>query len=253
MNFKIFVINLDGSEDRLNNINSQCLNLNLTFERISAVRGSDLSVEDKNQCYSIEKNKKKYYKLLSDAEIGCSLSHISSWQKIIDDNLDFALVLEDDAILEKSIVDYINQIKTLDIESWDYIKLSHGRKIKKTIDTLFFSNGLSLNTCEKLPSTTTGQFISHLGAKKLLKHVFPICRPIDIDIQHWYEKDIRPLVAIPFPIQNGDFGSDINAISPDRRKIKKNSPLKIKNILKSAIYTYYNKKKLQLPKRKESI
>lgn len=247
MNFKIFVINLDSSTERLANMKAQCEQLNLQFERVSAVRGSELSQQKKEQCYSLAENKKQYYKVLSDAEIGCSLSHISCWQKMVDDNLDFALILEDDAILEKSIIEYIDAIKTFSIDSWDYIKLSHGSKIKPIQQSMSLDNGLTLNTCLKLPSTSTGQFISFNGAQKLLKHAFPICRPIDTDLQYWYEKDIVPLVAIPFPVLNGDFGSEINTISSDRRNVDKNAFVKVITTITHKINLFRYKHKLSLP------
>ncbi len=252
MKFNIFVINLDGSESRLESIKSQLDKIGQSFERVSAIRGSLLSEDEKKQVYSIESNKKNYYKLLSDGEIGCSLSHISCWRKIIDDNLDYALILEDDAIITSDLIKYINELKKISPDSWDYIKLSHGRKVKKSRDTMKLDNGLTLNTCLKLPSTTTGQFVSLTGAKKLLKHSLPISRPIDIDLQYWYEKDITPLVAIPFPIENGDFGSDINNLSGDRRDINKNRALKIKLKLISLFNILYNRKNLTLPTRKKN-
>ncbi|MCL2919420.1 glycosyltransferase family 25 protein [Shewanella litorisediminis] len=220
MKFKVLVINLDSSVDRLTSMQQQLDQLGLAFERISAVRGSLLSAAEKAKVYDLKANQAKYDKVLNDGEIGCYLSHVRSWEKILEDHLDFALVLEDDAILTPEITGFISKLAELS-QDWDYIKLSHGSKTKRIEQQLDLGDGLSLGTCLKLPSTTTGQFVSASGAKKLLASAYPIARPIDMDIQYWFEKDLRCLVTRPFPVLNGDFGSEINKTA-DRRQVERN-------------------------------
>lgn len=219
MNFKIFVINLDTSVERLASIQESCDRLDLKFQRVSAVLGSDLGKEEKAKVYNLRDNLQKYDKVLNDGEIGCYLSHGKCWTKIIEDELDYALVLEDDAILNDELPLYIEKLAA-SCHEWDYIKLSHGSKIKPVIESLDLGDGLFLQKSLKLNSTTTGQFISFRGAEKLLSSAFPISRPVDIDIQHWYEKSLRCFTVSPFPVQNHDFISEINEIT-DRRTVRK--------------------------------
>ena len=217
--FKIFVINLDSSQDRLVSIAQQFDKLGLEFERVSAVRGSDLSKQEKSEIFDLDINLQKYHKILNDGEIGCYLSHVRCYEKIIAEQLDYALILEDDAILTEHINGYIKNIPMIS-NDWDYIKLSHGSKVKKVIDTVSIGDNLSLSTAKKIPSTNTGQFVSLSGAEKLMAHAFPIARTIDVEIQYWFENQLRCFVALPSPILNGDFGSEINQVS-DRREAKK--------------------------------
>ncbi|WP_111978239.1 glycosyltransferase family 25 protein [Algibacillus agarilyticus] len=211
MQYKIFIINLPSSTERLAQIKQQCDALGLRFDRVDAVRGSELPASEKARYYNPNVNKQKYDKQLNDGEIGCYLSHVSCWQQVVDNKLDFALILEDDAILTTNIPLFIQKIQTL-TQNWDYIKLSHGSKTKTVKNTLALGDNLSLHTCLKLPSTTTGQFVSQSGAQKLLAHAFPIARPVDVDIQHWFEKSLKVFVVRPFPVLNGDFGSEINNV-----------------------------------------
>ncbi len=219
MKFKIFVINLDSSVDRLKSMQAQCDRLGLKFERISAVRGCDLSAGEKSQVYSLEHNLKKYDKVLNDGEIGCYLSHIKCWEKLIAEELDYALVLEDDGILTEELPLFIKKLAK-SFQHWDYILLSHGSKVKPVIDSLDMGDGLWLQKALKLNSTTTGQFISLQGAQKLVTSALPISRPVDMDIQHWFEKSLRCFVVNPFPVLSGDFSSDITTVG-DRRFVKK--------------------------------
>ena len=219
MKFKIFVINLDTSIDRLNSMQAQCDRLGLLFERISAVRGCDLSESDKSKVYSLEQNLRKYDKVMNDGEIGCYLSHIKCWEKMIAEELDYVLVLEDDGILTDELPLFITKVAK-SLEYWDYILLSHGSKIKPVIDSLDIGDGLWLQKTLKLNSTTTGQFISFKGAQKLVSSALPIARPVDMDIQHWFEKSLRCFVVSPFPVLSGVFSSDISS-SGDRSDVQK--------------------------------
>jgi glycosyl transferase family 25 len=247
MSFNIFVINLDSSVDRIENMQAQCNELGLTFERVSAVRGKNLSSDEKAAVYNRAVNLAKYDKELNDGEIGCYMSHARCWEQIVAQNLDYALILEDDAILTPEIKGYIAKLADSSQE-WDYIKLSYGRKPKSILNAIDLGDGLSLGQCIKLPSTTTGQLVSLAGAKKLLEHAFPIARPIDIDIQFWYEKSLRSFVVRPFPILNGDFGSEINQVT-DRRQVDKRQFARIWQKVKFEINLFLKRGRLAaLPK-----
>lgn len=248
MNFKILVINLESSADRLVSMQAQCDRLGLTFERVAAVRGSELSPAEKAEVYDLDTNTNKYDKVLNDGEIGCYMSHYRCWEKILSDDLDFALILEDDGILTDEMPKYLEKLADTFTE-WDYIKFSHGRKPKEDVASVDIGDGLTIGQCIKLPSTTTGQLVSRDGAKKLLKHALPIARPIDMDIQYWYEKSLRCFVARPFPVLNGDFGSEINKVT-DRRKVDKNRGRRIWQKIKFEFMLLINRGKLPpFPKR----
>lgn len=98
--YKVFVINLDRSPERLEQMAMQLKNIGLDFERISAVDGNAQTDEFLNKYYSSKLNRKKYYAPLKKAEIGCYISHLKACEKIVRDNLDYAIILEDDIILE---------------------------------------------------------------------------------------------------------------------------------------------------------
>lgn len=242
MKFKIFVINLDSSVERLKSMQAQCDRLGLKFERVSAVRGCELSVHDKSKIYSLEQNLKKYDKVLNDGEIGCYLSHIKCWKKLIEEELDYALVLEDDGMLTDELPLFITKLAK-SFEHWDYIHLSHGSKVKPVIDSLDMGDGIWLQKTLKLNSTTTGQFISFKGAQKLVSSALPISRPVDMDIQHWYEKSLRCFVVSPFPVLSGDFSSDITTMG-DRSFVKKRPLKRIWQKIKFEVMLLINRSEL---------
>ena len=77
---KIFVINLDRRPDRLAHMSKLFADLDLQFDRISAVDGAKLNTHE----------------YVRPGEIGCFLSHRICWKRIVDENLSAAAILEDD-------------------------------------------------------------------------------------------------------------------------------------------------------------
>ncbi|XQF91667.1 glycosyltransferase family 25 protein (plasmid) [Pseudoalteromonas espejiana] len=120
----IFVINLARSTKRLIQTTERLSAVNLTFKRIDAIDGNNLTVKQKKYLnYSSQLNKQKYHYALSNGQIGCYLSHRKAWQKIVDEKLKYAIVLEDDFYIDDSIHDAIKNIEQLN-QPWQLIKLA---------------------------------------------------------------------------------------------------------------------------------
>ena len=80
-NTNIFIINLDRSKDRLENIKENCKNANINFIRWNAIDGSKLNINKLISNNQLDSN----HKMMVGA-IGCSLSHISLWKYAINKN-----------------------------------------------------------------------------------------------------------------------------------------------------------------------
>lgn len=150
MKFDIFVISLDRAKER----REKCI---ATLERYGlhpiifpAVDGDKLTEAELSQT-CINSNKQTINLALgrtvtishafSKREIGCALSHLRLYQKIVDENYAFALILEDDAILESPIVELIDTLKTWNNHQWDVIQLSRDSGIR----TPFYSKKYKLS------------------------------------------------------------------------------------------------------------
>ncbi len=79
--------------------------LNIKF--VDAVDGRILSDTELNRMFDSEASYKKYGRKLNKGEIGCTLSHIKCYEKLIESDDIFALILEDDI----SIINDINILK----------------------------------------------------------------------------------------------------------------------------------------------
>ncbi len=133
---------------------------------------------------------------LCSGQVGCYESHVRIWQKVVDLNLDSALVLEDDADITytQNTVDKLNEflseLKT--IPNWDlaYIGNVGLHPVKQQ---------LAKHITE--PSNWEGLFtyyISNKGARKLIQNAFPIRMAIDIYVgQEARQGHIRTVSMTP--------------------------------------------------------
>ena len=80
---KIFIINLEKDKDRFNNICNQLQSYNFyNYERVDAIYGKDVY--------------HNYNTKLRPSQLGCYLSLLKTCNKIVEQNLEYGIVLEDD-------------------------------------------------------------------------------------------------------------------------------------------------------------
>ena len=85
---KVFIINLEKDKNRLDNIHKQLQTFSfIDYEKIDAINGNELINTHGN--------------ILKKSQIGCFLSHIKAVYQIIKQNLNYALILEDDITLSE--------------------------------------------------------------------------------------------------------------------------------------------------------
>lgn len=216
---KILLINLDKSPQRLARCDALLKSAGLEYERISGIYGADIQLEQRAQYYSNDLGCRSYYKELNPGEIGCYLSHRKAWQKIVDENLPFAVILEDDFSLCGDLARVIDLVANVEHE-WHYIKLAQHKRKRKVIHQIPLAE-FSLVTYDKVPARTCAQIVSLDGAKRLLAASSPFGRPIDIDLQHWWEKNINLFGIEPCPLMpNDNIASEIDKFA-QRHKAKK--------------------------------
>lgn len=226
--FKIFVINLNESTERLERLKSEFERIGLDFERLPAVDGRKLSDNQILKHYSPELNRKNYFVPLSKPEIGVYLSHLMACEKIISENLDFGIILEDDIVLKDGF-QMIPQVLCSLNEKWNYIKLIAPGKKKKINERIQVSIPIRLNiksylkdanstnnekiietasigvpamfeliTWNEPPIGTSAYAITLDGAKEFLSKRSKFFRPIDVDLQYEWETSLKIQGLRPF-------------------------------------------------------
>jgi len=208
MKYKIFIINLDSSTARWDACKRQFGNAKI--ERISAIEGAMLSENELTKHFDYELNKLQYHKTLTSGEIGCYHSHQLVWKRIVDEQLDFAIVLEDDFVLNEGMDELLTSLAHISVP-WDYIKLSESPEKRKEIAS-FAVNQFRMVSYNKIPAGTVAQAVSLNGAYKLLRASESFGRPVDIDLQYWWENQIKVFGFKPYAFKsNQTFKSDIDS------------------------------------------
>ena len=204
----VLVINLDHSTARLAETRRQLEQLGLPFHRIPAVDGLALSAPERSRCYDPGLNRLQFHKSLSDGEIGCYLSHLRAWQWIVDHDLDYALILEDDVACGPELIAALDCLEQLP-PGWDLIKL--GSFSRKPILATTSVDSFQLCRYLKPPISAFAQVVSRRAAEQLLRTRVPFGRPIDVDLQHPWETGLEVLGLEPYPVSfRPDVPSDID-------------------------------------------
>lgn len=177
----IYVINLKKSVDRLNIIKDNFDRYNIKFNRFDAHYGKELPNEAINSNTSLVcKNI-----LCNYGMIGCAMSHMDLWKKLVNDtNVDHYIIFEDDALIGDDFMQTIGEIDNLKHNlNFDILSLYCGPGPNcihiKNISTL--KNGVNVGK-PLFPLSLTSYIISKQGAQKLLAMINKINYHIDMDI-----------------------------------------------------------------------
>ena len=94
-----FVINLDSSKDRLCSISQRLNELGVSFVRIPAINGralSDQQISEITYPYNHYESRVRFTRELTKGEVGCFLSHRKCWERLLESDEQWALIMEDD-------------------------------------------------------------------------------------------------------------------------------------------------------------
>jgi len=172
----IFVINLDSAKDRLQKFKVPFDKHNIPFFRWSATPGSALDSSKFGKKPLMEGVYITGFREWSKNEAACGVSHIQLLQHIVKNNLPWAIILEDDGILKRNI--------TLFLKEWD---------IPINAELVLINNRAEFDEVANIGNTfsygklvggagTDGYLVSKIGAKKLLKILYPLKDPLDFQL-----------------------------------------------------------------------
>ena len=202
---------MSSSSDRFNYISQQLEQQNLSFKRIPGVDIKERQ-DLKNKYYSKVRNKLDYHTPLTDGEIGCYIAHRNAWKAILDDNIDFGLVLEDDAYLKenlKLILDNLHNTKS----DWDILKLADLSTSPRKGTNIEKFQKFDIQSYYKPPTLCIAEVITRKGAKILLNLSNTFGRPVDVDKQWFCFKGLKIKGIKPYPVNcNNQFKSEIDSI-----------------------------------------
>lgn len=247
LHLKIFVINLERSKDRLDRVTSLFEAENISFERIDAIDGkTEKKLVNQHRYSRIPMH--KWFRPLTDGEIACALSHLKAYQEIIDQDLDYALILEDDFVLQdgwRECLLAIQNIKT----PYDLIKLAN-TKPKDFHATEHIGQIHSLGKSFPPPRDALATLASRAGAKKMVEGISHIYRPIDFEMKNFWEYDLDIYAVYPNPFQQAKLEAIPSLIGFRAHYRNVSLVEKVKTYLRKYVYQVYHKLNLFQAKNK---
>ena len=192
----IFVINLDRSVARLENVTRQLHGAGLEFERIPAIDGRMLpEAELSRMCPD---NSRHFFAPLTPGEVGCWLSHARALRTMVDRGLPHCVVFEDDFELRPGFARCLGELLALGDRLPDAVKMFGTRSHGEVLAAL--PGGERVVRSNSPPICTTCTLWTDRGARKLLAASSRIMRPIDVQLKHWWEMDLDVAWASPPPV-----------------------------------------------------
>lgn len=174
---RTFIINLERSHVRRAHIIAEAERCGLNYELFPAVDGSKLTDEELGKFCDIEAIA-KCPEWLTPGMIGCALSHYFVYDRIVEDDIDVAFVLEDDMVLPEDMIALLDQIKERiidgEIVTLHYFGLEGCSLSSQDVEELGGGRSLYFPMNPAEPITTGGYVITNLAAQSMLEVIRPV-------------------------------------------------------------------------------
>lgn len=210
MKVETYLINLDGSDERLQRATEQLQAVDWSFQRFSAYDGREQDLASFEN-YDDVATQQTLGRRLLNSELGCYLSHYGCAEKFLQTDADYLVVLEDDMKITtdfktsvEQILSYLDQHQDLD---WYLINLA--AKKKKFAKDIVKIDDFSLWHAYYFPIRGLGLIWSRKGAEAFVASGKTMTMPVDIFFQTWLSKNGKGLGVWPALVKPAGLDSDI--------------------------------------------
>lgn len=204
----VWVVNLDKSTDRWHNCEEEFAKQDVIAERFPATLGKALTEDELQEKVTFGG---RYF--CTPGMLGCFMSHLRIWERVVKEGHEAAVALEDDVVLFSKFNERLATILKELPSDWDVCLLGAVGNIQTEYEPFYMklygmlagggraSPGKTRGVSENLyvpykPAGTHAYMVSQRGAKKLLEH-FPKAR-YHVDLTAWSLKSLRLYAAKEF-------------------------------------------------------
>lgn len=229
-----FIISLPKDAHRREHLERQLLQTNIPYDVIEAVNGAALPDEELAAAYDRRKAVRMFNRELSKGEIGCALSHVKIYRKMVEENIPYALILEDDAsLLDADLPATLAQLaRTYPAQTPVAVLLSHVRRYdahsRRPLDGRHAVYDAYRGVCAH------GYVVTRAAADILLKNLYPV--HVVADKWEYVQQRMFPVKAlVPYAIglTPASLSSSISAMG-----------VRAKRVVQGRNYSYYVRKYL---------
>ena len=217
MKIATYLINLDGSDERLSAISAALQKHGIAFERISAVDGRRFNV-DTHPLYDKVRTLRYMGRDLVGGELGCYMSHIKCAETFLVSDADIAIVIEDDMACNHNfaptIIQAVQWLQSHGHADWQILNFGNQKmKLATALQPIASdSKGAVLQHAHYFPMTTTGIVWSRSGAQAFLQATKQnrIFCPVDNFFRYWQTRANKGYCFWPPLVETSGVGSDID-------------------------------------------
>ena len=211
MKTQAMIIHLARATARRVQVTAMQEHLPLPAEVVDAVDGQQLA-ELQKHAYQPRLSQPRYPFELRLSEIAVFHSHRRCWQRIVDQGLDAALILEDDLQFDADIFPPALSLALAPLRPGDFIRLPI--KERGTPVEVIASNGPArLLAYDRVGLGMQAQLVSREAAEALLAASEQFDRPVDDFVQMQWLHEVRVLTVWPSGVQevSGNLGGSLNS------------------------------------------
>ena len=169
---KSYVINLKINPERLKSIDQQLKRVKIKYQRFEAIYGKDLDLNQLSENQTLAPGVKDAW-INRRGTLGCYLSHVEVWKKILDDpDCQVGLIFEDDAVVRPNIISSIYDSLRDVPPDWDLLYLGSYKLRGKTIKNKFIKP--VVGNIKGHNSGMFGYLINKRSIPKLLSILLPV-------------------------------------------------------------------------------
>jgi glycosyl transferase, family 25 len=196
-----FIINLGRDDVRWQNISTALRRLDIPYERVPAI-DARRRIQLIRRVIHRDFQYAPANRALTDAEIGCYLSHIAALKRVVRRDLPMAMIFEDDVVFDDAFLKFYQNdlpryLRTSDVVKFEGIHYPHTSKSGISIAAGDTSK-LVLRTKPTLGAAAYA--VTNNGARSLIKAVSVPDRPFDHKLayydRHWVDyAETEPFLA----------------------------------------------------------
>ncbi len=215
MDIPIFIIHLNKDTDKLVSITKEMSRHGLKACLFNAINGSKISSRHASQQWYDPYT----HRSLTYGELGCAMSHYKVWRKIIDENYEKVIILEDDVeILDDNL---ISKIADINANLFDIIYLGRKKITKQYENKVPIADDL---VKASYSYWTCGYLISLSGAHKLASlEFYNNVIPVDEYLPIMYQANTISYISHNYTPGNNNNPVRCYAFQPPLLKPKENA------------------------------
>lgn len=174
---KKIVISLSTAVERRKHISSEFAQKNVDFDFFDALTPEPATIFSQELGLRIDE------RILTKGELACFMSHVFLWKRMIDENIPYMAIFEDDIYLGDNVVDFLTDSSWIN-DQWHLIKLeefTHRIALGKQVKNFKGQIQRSIFELKSKNLGTAGYILSLHGAKSLLSYIQKLDKLIALD------------------------------------------------------------------------